>query len=166
MSKQNYASQAQRLDRWQEVLTREPDLMVGLIQDVLKIVQSQGDSERVGRRPAAQAMHYEDMWSELFPERYSSKPASESLRDLMAPLTQGQFAMKVPCSQAALSWILSGKRQPSIEMLEALARAGNVTPAFFREWRAWRISSLVTAALVDSPDMTTAIAKSLSRRAG
>jgi hypothetical protein len=159
----NYAEAVQRTDSWGEVMAAEPDIMYSLIQDVLKIVQSQVDTDRVGRRPAAEAMDYDALWAELFPKRYSEDLFPVALRELMGSLTQGQFAMKVPCSQQALSWILSGKRQASLEMMAACATAGGVSPAFFFEWRTQRIAELVTEAVSADPKTTITMAKRLAR---
>lgn len=159
----SYAETAQRVEDWEALLEAEPDIMLGLIRDVLKVVQSQA-GEQVGRRRAADALDYDELWHQLAPERYSIKPLPEALADLIAPLTQGQFALKVPCSRQALGWLVRGQRNASPDMMEALARAGGVTPAYFREWRAWRLFSLVINALVNDPERSAAIAKGLSRR--
>lgn len=158
----NYAASVQRLDAWDEVVAAEPDILYSLLQDVLKIVQSQGDTERVGRRPAAEAMDYDRLWAELFPKRYSTDPMPIALRELMGPLSQGQFALKVPCSQPTLSWLMTGKRNATPEMMESLAAAGGVTPAYFLEWRAWRLAGLLTDAMLADPARTVAMAKRLS----
>lgn len=158
----NYAEAVQRVDEWKRVMSDEPDIMISLVQDVLKILQSQDETERVGRRRSAEVMGYDELWAELFPSRYSTDPLPVALRALIAPLTQGQFSRKVPCNQSTLSWLTTGQRNATPEMMESLARAGGVTPAYFVEWRAWRLSALLTDAFVADPTATMKMAKSLS----
>lgn len=160
----NYAELVQRPDTWDKVLAEDPDIMHALIGDVLKIVQSDGAEGRVGRRPSADAMSFDEMWATLFPERFSTEAFPDALLALMAGRSQGQFAMRVPCTQAAISQLLSGKREPTPHMMEALARAGGVTAAYFVEWRAWWLGERVTAAMVSNPRLTATVMKRVANR--
>ena len=131
----NYAKQAQRLDTLEKTLADEPGIQHDLMVEVLRVIRSQTDTERVGRRLPPESMGFEEVWALLHPERFHPGTTREAMLDLIGKETQRDFAARVPCSQAVLGRLLSGLRDPSIEMLESLAEAGGVTPAYFEAWR-------------------------------
>lgn len=161
MSK-DYAQAVQRVDTWGQVLEAEPGIVHDLIQDIVKIVQSRGDADRIGRRPAARAVGFDDLWKTLVPERFSGEDFPEALRALLGAESAREFAKRVPTSEATMSRFLAGKRTPTLSMMEALAIAGGVTPAYFREWRTVRLAELLRDALMRDPRIASSYAKRMS----
>ncbi len=159
----DYAVAVQRLDSWESVLREHPDVMHSLISDIVKIVQSQGDEDRIGRRPAPDAVGYDELFELLMPKRFSTEPLPVSLRELIGPLTQKQFAIKSSTPRPYISRMLAGKQVPSLETMAAMARAGGVTPAYFLEWRAARLAAVLTSLLVGDPQWSATFAKRLAR---
>ena len=161
----NYPEAIQRTSDWEEILADEPDIMWGIISDVIKIVQSQNVDVRVGRRPEPEMMSVDGVWSVLFPDRFTTKPFPAAFADLVGTErgSARQMSGKVPCTEKTVSSLLSGKQAPSPTMMEAISRVTGVTPAYFVEWRAWRISGLVTDALLADPARSATVAKKIIR---
>ena len=161
-----YAEYVQNISEWDRVLTEQPDMLIDIFADVAKIVQASKTGRVTGRRPTAQAVSMDELWETLFPERFSTAPISESLPPLIGDLSLGQFALKVGCARSLISQILTGKRSATPQTMTAMARAAGVTPAYFAEWRAWRLSELLADAFLANPELTAQIAKRLSKGAG
>lgn len=160
----DYAVAVQGLESWERVLRDQPDVMHSLISDIVKIVQSQGDEDRIGRRPAPDAVGYDELFELLMPKRFSVDPLPVALRELIGPLTQKQFAIKACTSRPYISQMLAGSRVPSMDMMAALARAGGVTPAYFIEWRGARLAQILTSILCTDPQWSASFAKRLAGR--
>lgn len=139
------ATHALRADAWERVLAEDPDLMADLIADVLKVVAPRDPGRTTGRLPAAPAVDVRGLYARLFPARLSADPLPVALRALVGTTAQTEFARRVPCSQAALSWYMAGRRVPDAPTMARLAAAGGVTPAYFREWRAWWLAEQAAA---------------------
>lgn len=158
----DYATAVQRIDSWEQVLRDQPDVLHTLISDIVKIVQSQGEEDRIGRRPAPDAVSYDELFDLLMPKRFSSDPLPIALRDLMGPLSQKQFAIKACTQREYISQMLGGKRVPSMDVMASLARAGGVTPAYFAEWRAARLAQVLSDIMLTDPKWSVVMAKRLA----
>lgn len=160
----NFAEHVQNVDGWDAAFAADPDMMLELVADVVKIMQSQASDRVTGRRPAAQAIGWDELWDTLFPTRFSVEPLPVALRQLVGDGGPTAFARKVPCDQSTITQLVKGSRTASPQMMESLARAGGVTPAYFREWRVWRVSGLVAEALAADPTASAAVIKGVVRR--
>lgn len=160
----NFAYHVQDPDGWEAALASDPGMMMELVADVVKILQSQSSGRVTGRRPAAQPVSWDELWATLFPRRFSVDPFPAALEELVGDEPKSAFARRVPCDQSTMSQLTKGSRTPSVQMMESLARAGGVTPAYFREWRAYRISTLLGEALAADPAASAAVVKNVVRR--
>jgi len=151
---------------WEKVLIGEPDVMIEIITDILKIVQSQSVTGRIGRRPAPAALSLDELWTVLFPTRFSTEPFPKAFAGLVSkdPGAQLALARKIPCGQPQISRLLSGDRAPTMPIMERIAMIYDQSPAYFLEWRAWRISRLVTDTLTADPAASVQIIKKIVRK--
>lgn len=142
---------------WIAVFDRDPDIMwriVGDIYDVVKTEEEKAAGKRVmGRRPPRSGS-LEDVWATVFPAPYSMDPFPEALRKLMNGRSQSAFAMRVPIHQTTLSRMLKGEWMPDLQMLERIAEAAKVQPAYFVEWRAQYVAGLIQRVLMERPNMS------------
>ncbi len=155
------AVQAQGLEGWQRSLEANPDVLMRIIRDMAKIIQSGDRTGVTGRRPSPKAVSFDELWSMLFPERFSNEPFHVTLVTVMNGRSQNYFAKQMHVGQSHLHYLLRGSRKPSIEVMEAAAKAGRTSPAVFVEWRAMKLGQLVTEVLLQRPDVSTQIVKAL-----
>lgn len=156
-AKELYPSTQMGEAEWVEVFDRNPDIMWAIVADIYNVVKDQEDRDagvrRVGRRPGRVASSMEDVFNTVFPQQYTTDPFPEAFRKLLGERSQRQFAMKIPCNQATVSRMLSGEVKPDLIMLERVAAAAKVNPAYFLEYRAMFIGQLVTQIFTERPHL-------------
>lgn len=127
-----------------------------IIGDIFDEVKAEEEKEagvkRMGRRPRRTASLAE-VYATVFPAPYTVDPFPEALIKLLNGRSQRAFAMKVPCNQSTLSRLISGEWKPDLIMLERIALAAKVAPAFFVEWRAMYVGQLITQVLTRHPNL-------------
>ena len=130
--------------------------MGAIIGDMYDEVKAEEEKEagvkRMGRRPSRTASLAE-VWETVFPAPYSMDPFPETLHKLLNGRSQRAFARKIPCNQSTLSRLLSGEWSPDITMLERIADAAKVSPAYFVEYRALFVGQLITTVLIKAPNL-------------
>jgi transcriptional regulator with XRE-family HTH domain len=130
--------------------------MGAIIGDIFDEVKAEEEKEagvkRMGRRPSRTASLTE-VWATVFPAPYSMDPFPETLAKLLNGRSQRAFAKRIPCNQSTLSRLLSGEWNPDITMLERIAEAARVSPAYFVEYRALFIGQVITKVLISSPNL-------------
>jgi DNA-binding phage protein len=136
-----------------------------IIYDIYDEVMSQQERaagiRRVGRRPARSAVSLDRVFDTILPPDFNNEPLSVVLPPLIGSRGIKEIAEKAHMSRSHLSWILSGRRQPTLEGLEALADVLGVQPWYFIEWRAQYLSALVLEVLMASPRLGTSILRDL-----
>lgn len=143
---------------WLAVIDDNPDIMWKTFGDIYDVVKAEEDKERgirsMGRRPARKGVSLDELFAVVLPPSYSNDPFPLALKNLIAARSQRQFAMKVPCNQSTLSRMLAGQMKPDLVMLERLAAAGKVHPAYFMEWRALYLGQVITQVFLLRPNMS------------
>lgn len=155
-------SEAQNQAHWRTALQQNPDVMIRIIRDLAKVMQSGDRTGRTGRRPSPKAVSFDKLWGMLFPERFTNEPFNVALAEVMEGQSQHKFASKIPIAQPHLSRLLSGKQVPTIEVMEGAARAADISPSYFAEWRAMKLGQLLTDVLLEDPDRSTELVKRLA----
>lgn len=158
-----FAEQAHGIEQWQTAIESNPDVTWRIMSDIVKVVQAESAPKRTGRRPAPEAMGFEQLLGIIYPDRFSMEPFPDALSHLMGDKTQVEFAPLMHVSQPQLSRLLKGKVTPDMGVMESAAAAGGVTPAFFVEWRAQKLASLVTAVYVANPNLSVNVVKQIAR---
>ena len=148
-------------ESWAKVLAAQPDMMWGLIADVVKAAKASDGQKRTGRRPAVSLSSLDELYDVLFPELMTTDPFPVAFARLLQGKSQRQFAMYVGFNQATVSRLLAGKTPPSCQMIERIAHQLKVKPCYFREYRALKLGQLVTDILLERPDLSAAHVKRL-----
>lgn len=136
-----------------------------IIYDCVDEVKSQEEKnaglKRIGRRPAREAMRYQEVMDLIFPQEFDNEPFREVLKKEIKNrgLSQGQFAYKIPCNQSHLSRIISGEKALTIDFIERCAKVLNLRPWRFPEWRAMYLGQLVQEVLLESPHLSITLLK-------
>lgn len=127
-----------------------------ILGDIYDVVKAQEEKEagvhRMGRRPSRTGS-LQDVYDTVFPAPYSMDPFPEAMLKLLNGRSQRQFAPKVPVHQTTMSRLMKGELKPDLMMLERIAEAAKVAPAYFVEYRAMFVGQLLTRVLTDRPNM-------------
>lgn len=154
-----YPSCAMGVEEWITFFNSAGGLtaMGKILYDIYDEVRSEEERSagvrRIGRRPGRASVPLDEVMQVVLPVEFTNDPLPKALAGLMKGKSQGQFAYRVPMSQAHLSRILNGKWDPPMSLIERIAEAAGVKPWYFAEWRAQYIGELITEVLTDSPHL-------------
>jgi hypothetical protein len=134
--------------------------IIGDIYDELLAIEDKEKGFRsLGRRPSRVEVPLDEVFAKVFGVPQSNEPFRIALASLLVGKSQRQFASRVPMDQSTLSRLLSGAKEPSRDVMELIAAAARVDPAYFVEWRADFVSGLVNDCLRMSPNVGVKIVK-------
>lgn len=122
----------------------------------------QAGTRRTGAgRRAPRRASLDEVLATVFPDRYAMDPFPEAMVILLAGRSQRAFAKRVPIHQMTLSRLMRGQYPPDVDMLERIAKAAKVHPAYFLEWRAQYIGAVLTNVMIQRPNLSVAAIQSL-----
>lgn len=139
---------------WEQTFDENPQMLWGLVADVVKAVKADEGEKRTGRRPAASCGSIEELYEVLFPTAYASEPFPRALHQALNGRSQRQLAVYAGVSQPTLSRLIAGTLEPDVELIEKLAHALKVKPTWFVEYRALKVAQIVTNALLNDPHLS------------
>jgi transcriptional regulator with XRE-family HTH domain len=93
--------------------------------------------------------------------RFAMVPFPEAVRELMGTQSLRAFAAKVPMDHRELSRLMRGVSKLDCYVLERIAKAGDVTPAFFMEWRTLRICEVLSGLFAAQPNLSVQALKAM-----
>jgi transcriptional regulator with XRE-family HTH domain len=136
--------------------------IIGDIYDELLAIEDKERGHRsLGRRPSRVEVPLDEVFAKVFGVPQSNEPFPVALASLLVGRSQRQFASRVPMDQSTLSRLLSGIKAPTRDIMERIATAARVDPAYFSEWRAEFVADLVRGCLVNSPHVGVKIVKNV-----
>ena len=148
---------------WLSFFDGRPDVLWGILGDVAKVVTAtEAEKKRSGRRPGVTGMSLDDL-DKLIRPRYCMEPFPAALRELIGKKSLRSFAAKVPCNHMTLIRLQRGEIPYTLPLLEAIAAAGKVHPAFFCEYRAMFVADLISQVLSERPNLSIRAVKQLGR---
>ena len=117
---------------WEAVFEARPDVMVRILQDVIK--QAYAKPGRIGQRPMP---HEEEVdLTDLVGGVTNELPLTEVLPKLMGSAGERAFCMKLnSMSRSTFKRIRAGTYKPNMHELREIARAARKPPSFFVEYR-------------------------------
>ena len=68
---------------WASLLQEHPNVLWGLIADVVKAVKASEGEKRTGRRPAVAVGSLDELYEVLFPQAFATKPFKEAFAELL-----------------------------------------------------------------------------------
>ncbi len=157
-------------DDWVEFFQDRPDVLTRLLGEIYIITKTQeSPHKKSGRRTRYINGNLDELWNMIAP-RYSVDPFAEAVRELMGRQSLRAFAAKIPMHHHSLARLMRGERQivnphdpiSSMGTLEQIARAGNVHPAFFSEWRTLYVAQAVVSAMQNNPNLSIGIVGQLA----
>lgn len=164
-AKEMYPSTGMDEAQWLTVFDANPDIMWAIIGDIYDVVKAEQERDagvhKLGRRPQRSSSSLEEVYATVFPAQYTMDPFGEALHKLLAGRSIRAFAMKVPIDQSHLGRLMSGERALDLTVLERVASAAKVPPAYFVEWRALYVGQLVTRVLSERPNLSIKAVKAV-----
>lgn len=153
---------------WLALYESMPDLLTQMLGDLYRVYKSEEEKRlgtsnpQGGRRKSYINGNLDELWRVITPE-YSIEPLSVSLRALSEKHGQRNLARKAHISQGNFSQMIHGGRPATRQKLEAIARAADIHPAYFLEWRTMVIQDLVARVFAMKPNVSIAVIKSLGQ---
>lgn len=109
---------------------------------------------RMGRRPARDEVPLAEVYRKVLPPPPSQEPFPVALKYLLHRRSLRSFAPKIPIDVSTLSRMMRSGETPDIAMLERIAAAAKVHPAYFLEWRAQFVAQLIQSVYLDQPHLS------------
>lgn len=145
-------------DEWIKLFDRAPHVMHQLLGDIFRETKAEAEREagraKTGRRPKAIAGSLDELHDMITP-KYSMEPFGEAVQELIdkSPSLRA-FARKVPMNHHTLRRMMRGDMALEKWRLEAIAMAGKVSPAYFREYREQVLVDFVGRVLEAKPNLS------------
>lgn len=159
-AKEQYPSYKNTEEHWVRFFDEHPEVVFQILGDIAKVfVATDETTRKVGRRPGV-SMSLADLEKIISPS-YSMDPVSVSLPELLGSRSQRAFAARVPIHRRTLQRFIAGTHVPTQAQLEAMARAGRVSPAYFREWRQLFVAEAMTKIFAANPNLSITAYKRL-----
>lgn len=161
---------------WLEHYEANPDILTKMLGDLYRVYKSEeskaaGTANRSGgRRKAHINGNLDELWSIITP-RFSVQPFHVAFAELKGRRSLRQFATKCGLSLTALNRLVHASAGDECERrrclltrydLEAIAKAGGVHPAYFREYRALIVQDLITEMFTNQPNLSISVLRALS----
>ncbi len=146
------------VDEWIELFDRAPHVMHAILGDIFRETRAEAEREagnaRIGRRPKAVDGTMDELWSMVTP-RFSTEPFGVAVRELIAAAPSLRaFAMRAKMNHPTLLRLISGEMKLDKYRLEAIARAGKVSPAYFVEYREMVVIEAITTVMRNRPNVS------------
>lgn len=138
---------------WGPLLAGNPRVLWSLVADVVKAAKAAEGERKTGRRPAVSVSSLDELYDILFPAAYVEEPFHLALAHAMTKrgFSQVSLAAATGFSQAKVSRMVSGRVEPTCELMEGLAVHLQLRPTYFSEYRAQKLGQLVTQQLLADP---------------
>jgi transcriptional regulator with XRE-family HTH domain len=154
---------------WIDFFDERPGVLHQLLGDLYLITKAHQQADRRGGRRSRNINgNLDELWGMLTP-KFAVVPFDEALTDLMGEVSLRQFAKRIPMSHVQLLRLLRGDSvvvrpkdpQGSMQLLEAIARAGGVHPSYFQEWRELFVYNALHSMFERSPNLSIKVMKQL-----
>lgn len=153
---------------WRQHYADHPDDLMQILGDIFRVYKSeerkrngQGNPQG-GRRKAQIDGSLDELW-EIITPKFSDKPIAEAFKDVVGKRSVRAVAMKMGTSHQLLLRKLNGTRPLYREDIEDLAKAVDVHPAYFIEWRVMVVQELVAHVMTTNPNLSIRLLKGLSQ---
>lgn len=148
----------ERLD-WAEAFRQDPALMGRIINDILKL--DAAEPGKPGKRPGLDQRDAESRLSAMFEGRYSEQPFAQAFRGIAGDRSIRHIANNTGLNRNTVHRLLNGEQVPDEYEIEAIAKAFNVEPSFFAEYRLAYVIGFLYSKLSQNPDATILFFKKL-----
>lgn len=139
---------------WRKYLTENPDVLHQLLADLFQVT----------RGATTTPPTLDDLWGLVAP-RFTNEPFGVAVKELLAGRSVRWLANEVHIHNAPLVRLLNGERdvvsvrdpKGSMARIEAIARALQVHPSYFAEWRRLWVMTLLDYAFEEHPHLSIGV---------
>lgn len=143
-------------DAWVAVFTAHPDIMVRLLQDLIK--QTYAVPGRIGQRPMPKEEEV-DLNALLYGE-FSDEPLIAVLPGLMRGMSERAFCARIFMSRTQFQRMMKGEYEPDMNEIRMIAVAVRKSPAFFMEYRVQAAQKAFLTLITERPGIATKLYRS------
>lgn len=152
---------------WTAHYTDHPDILTQMLGDLYRVYKSEDEKKRGtanpagGRRKSHINGNLDELWAMMTP-RFAVTPFPEAFTVLRGKRSLRQFALYSGLDHRQLSRVTAHPKYLTRPMLEAIAKGGDVHPAYFREFRAMVVHDLLSEMLTSQPNLSITLMKGLT----
>lgn len=155
---------------WREHWEEHPENFLRMLGDIYRIYKSEEArrngtaNPQGGRRKTTIDGNMAELWSLVTPT-FSMEPFPEAFKAQQGTRSFRQVAMRSGMSASTLVRFVGhakDKRTPDRYDLERIAKALDVHPAYFREWREMVVTEFLSNVLASRPNLSVALLKAIS----
>lgn len=159
--------QERTTDEWLVRMTTETDVQNKILGDIYREVKALEEREsgnpRIGRRPKFINGTMDEIHDMITP-RFAMGAFADSVQPLILECGGVRaFARKAKMNHTALLRMIAGEMVLDIWRLEAMAKAGGVHPAYFKEWREAHILTSIAQMLEGQPNVSIKLSRALAK---
>ena len=152
-------------DQWVARMNSDPDVFTAILSDIFRETKAERERRagkaRIGRRPKVIDGSLDELWAMITP-RYAMEDFPQALTGLREGESDAAFARKVNLSRRTLDHMVSGKVRLEMWRMERIAKACEVSPAYFREYRESFVLTVVAQMLQGNPNLSVKFARAFS----
>jgi plasmid maintenance system antidote protein VapI len=137
---------------WYEVFRSDPTVMGKMVSDIIKISETQ--SSGPGKRPALDPKFAAEKYKQLSGQDYSSLPFKETFNFMKKDYSVRHLARKTSLDKSMVQRLLKGEVDPSVEIMEKIAKGFGKKPSFFLEYRIYYVLGMLHEAMLEYPDFS------------
>lgn len=155
-----YFPRAVKLD-WHEAF-RDVELWGNLLQDLIKLDDTKPG--RSGPRPIVPREIAEQRLKQMLRTDFSDLEFRDAFDVLREKRSIRSIAAKTGLDRNMVQRLLSGEKEPDLQLMEQIAIAFKKQPAYFLEWRTAYVLGALESRMMTSPEMTTDLYRRLRPR--
>lgn len=137
---------------WRKAFANDVELWGRLVKDLLKVDQTVPG--RSGPRPVLDRSAAERRLKQFMRVDYSELWFQEAFTVLCGNRSHRHLATKLKMDRNLIQRLLSGKKQPTIQIMEQIAEAFGKDPSYFVEYRMAYILGALSAKMDQAPEMS------------
>lgn len=141
----------ERLD-WVEVFRQDPSIMGRIINDILRL--DAAEPGKPGKRPGLARGDVEQRLEKLFGSRFSDRPFPKAFKSLIGDRSIRHVASKTGLNRNTVHRLLKGEQIPDEYEMEEIAKAFDINPAYFAEYRLAYVVGFIYSRLAVNPEAT------------
>lgn len=147
---------------WYEVFYQDPTILGKMVNDIIKLDQVR--TGKPGKRPSLDEQGATERLRKLRDEDHTTRPLSEALKVLAGDRSIRSIATKIGLDKSYVHRLLKGDAEPSLEVIEKVAKAFNKHPSYFVEYRIGYIMAMLDYKLNQVPEMSVVFYNKLAGR--
>ena len=155
-------------DEWSEYFRDHPEALAQMLGDLYRVYKSEEEKRKGtsnplgGRRKAHINGNLDELWSIITP-RFSNDPFPVAVKALIGQESLRSFASRAGMDHRRIAKLMLAREDSKLDRfdLERIAKAGDVHPAYFLEWRVMTVTELLASVFAASPHLSITALKSL-----